>query len=137
MDNYDNNKLGRILKQRRIAILMTRQELAAASGVSPAHLGRIEAGERFPSARTLRKIAEPLGFGENKLFILAGFLSPQTPSLAERAPSYSEQQLDPNVARILAEEPVEVQRTVIGILAGLKRKKESILVDEGGMSYAI
>jgi len=78
------NNLGRILRQRRIAILLTLHELAAASGVSAAHLGRIETGERFPSARILRKIAKPLGFDEGELFTLAGFLSPQTPSIAER-----------------------------------------------------
>jgi len=78
------NNLGRILRQRRIAILLTLQELAAASGVSTAHLGRIETGERFPSACILRKIAKPLGFDEGELFTLAGFLSPQTPSIAER-----------------------------------------------------
>ena len=78
------NNLGRILRQRRIAILLTLHELAAASGVSAAHLGRIETGERFPSARILRKIAKPLGFDEGELFTLAGFLSPQTSSIAER-----------------------------------------------------
>jgi len=52
---------------------------------------------------------------------LAGFLSPQTPSVAdERNPSYSARQLDPYVAKILAEEPIEVQRAVIGILSILK-----------------
>ncbi len=119
-DNNSNN-LGKILKQQRMSIPMTLQEIAKASKVSSSHLGRIERGERFPSARVLRKIAKPLGFDEDELFTLAGFLSPQTPGVAEeRHSTYTARQLDPYVAKMLAEEPVEVQRAVIGILSMLK-----------------
>ena len=77
MTNNDNGQsLGRILKQRRVMIPLTLRRLATASGISPSHLGRVERGERFPSASILRKIAKPLGFEENELFTLAGYLSP-------------------------------------------------------------
>ena len=113
--------LGKILKQQRINIPLTLQELAARANVSSSHLGRIERGERFPSARILRRIAKPLGFNEDELFTLAGFLSPQSPGVADGGNSeYSGRQLDPYVAKILAEEPVEIQRAVIGILTVLK-----------------
>ena len=116
-----NNNLGKILKQQRISVPLTLQELATTSGVSSSHLGRIERGERFPSAHILRKIAKPLGFDEDELFTLAGFLSPQTPGVAEeRSSGYSGRHLDPYVAKMLAEEPVEVQRAIIGILTMLK-----------------
>jgi transcriptional regulator with XRE-family HTH domain len=116
--NYD---LGKILKQHRITVPLTLQELAAESKVSSSHLGRIERGERFPSARILRKIAKPLGFNEDELFTLAGFLSPQTSGVAEEnSARYNARQLDPYVARMLAEEPPEIQRAVIGILSLLK-----------------
>ena len=119
--DYDNNDLGRILKQQRITVPLTLQELAKTSGVSSSHLGRIERGERFPSARILRKIAKPLGFNEDELFTLAGFLSPQTLSVAEeRSPGYTTRQLDPYVAKMLSEEPVEIQRSLIGVLSILK-----------------
>jgi len=119
--DYENNDLGRILKQQRITVPLTLQELAAESSVSSSHLGRIERGERFPSARILRKIAKPLGFDEDELFTLAGFLSPQTPGVAEESGTrYTSRQLDPYVARMLAEEPPEVQRSIIGILSLLK-----------------
>lgn len=98
---------------------MTLQQLAAASGVSASHLGRIERGERFPSARILRKIAKPLGFSEDELFTLAGFLSPRT-AVDEESKGYTGRHLDPYVAKVLGEEPVEVQRAVIGILTILK-----------------
>ena len=52
---------------------------------------------------------------------LAGFLSPQTSGMAEESGArYNSRQLDPYVARMLAEEPPEVQRSVIGILSLLK-----------------
>ena len=97
------------------------QELATTSEVSSSHLGRIERGERFPSARILRKIARPLGFDEDELFTLAGFLSPQTPGVADdKSPGYLSRQVDPFVLKMLSEEPVEVQRAIIGILTLLK-----------------
>ena len=127
MDKSYNSHLGGILKQQRIVVPLTLQQLAAMSGVSASHLGRIERGERFPSARILRKIAKPLGFDEDELFTLAGFLSPQTPSVAnEGRPSYSARHLDPYVAKMLAEEPVEVQRAIIGILSILKSMAKSL-----------
>jgi transcriptional regulator with XRE-family HTH domain len=116
----NTSDLGKILKQQRITVPLTLQELAAESGVSSSHLGRIERGERFPSARILRKIAKPLGFSEDELFTLAGFLSPQASGTAESSSHYSARQLDPYVARMLAEEPPEIQRAVIGILSLLK-----------------
>ncbi len=113
-----NNKvnLGRIIKQRRVMIPLTLQELSHAAGVSASHLGRIERGARFPSARILRRIAKPLGFEESELFTLANYLSPQSP-VADEAIKDNVVGLDPYVARVLSQEPVKVQRTVIAILS--------------------
>ena len=118
--------IGGIVKQQRIRIPLTLQELSAKAGVSASHLGRIERGERFPSAHILRKIAEPLGFEENELFTLAGYLSSQSSMVAERTPSYSGSHLDPYVARVLSQEPLEVQRSVIGILTMLRSIAKSM-----------
>ena len=121
MTNNNNGKyLGRILKQRRVMIPLTLRGLAVVSGTSSSHLGRVERGERFPSASILRKIAKPLGFEESELFSLAGYLSPQLSSPNEGNADYSGERLDPYVGRVLSQEPVEVQRTVIGILSTLK-----------------
>jgi len=116
----EGKDFGRILKRQRVSVPLTLNKLATLSGVSASHLGRIERGERFPSARILRKIAKPLGFEEDELFTLAGFLSPQVPGVAEKDISYVSRRLDPYVARVLADEPVEVQRAVIGILSIMK-----------------
>jgi transcriptional regulator with XRE-family HTH domain len=110
--------LGRILKQQRVSLPLTLRDLSAMSGVSASHLGRIERGERFPSGSVLRKIAGPLGFEEDELFTLAGYLSPQQAGVAESRVEYGGRgDLDPYVARVLAQEPVDVQRAVIGILS--------------------
>jgi len=127
MNDVDTNDLGKIIKQQRITIPLTLQELTAKSGVSSSHLGRIERGERFPSAHVLRKIARPLGFEEDELLTLAGYLSPQPRRIAEESPGYSGGRVDPYVARVLAQEPVDVQRAVIGILTILKSLAKSIV----------
>ena len=120
MDSKNDNHLGRIIKQQRVSLGLTLQELAGKSGVSASHLGRIERGERFPSGHILQRIANPLSFEEDELFTLAGYLSPQSPAIAEASSPYSGERLDPYVARALAQEPIEMQRAIIGILTILK-----------------
>ena len=126
MDSKDKNHIGGILKQQRIRLPLTLQELASKAKVSASHLGRIERGERFPSAHILRRIAAPLGFDENELFTLAGYLSSQPAQIAERLSGYDGGQLDPYVARVLSQEPTEVQRAVIGILTMLRSIAKSM-----------
>ena len=126
MDTSYSNHLGRIIKQQRVAVQLTLQELAAKSGVSSSHLGRIERGERFPSARTLHRIAKPLSFDEDELFTLAGYLSPQSSMISENQAPYNTGRVDPYVASVLSREPVEVQHAVIGILSILKSIAKSV-----------
>lgn len=119
-DNNNNQELGKTLKRPRLMMLLTLRELAAESGISPSHLGRIERGERYPSASVLRRLAKPLGFDEGELFSLAGYLSQPSVGIREGYAPYSGGQLDPYVIKMLGQEPVEVQRAVIGILSILK-----------------
>ena len=121
MTQHNNSKnLGTIIKRQRIAIPLTLRELSARSDVSSSHLGRVERGERFPSAHILQRIAKPLGFEESELFALAGYLSPQPATVSETIVEHDVRRLDPIVARILAQEPIEVQRAVVAILTMLK-----------------
>ena len=126
MSNIRTNDLGRIIKQQRVTIPLTLQELTAQSAVSSSHLGRIERGERFPSAHVLQKIAKPLGFEEGELLTLAGYLSPQSHQIVDEKPRYNSKRVDPYVASVLAQEPVSVQRTVIGLLTMLKSIAKNI-----------
>ena len=98
----DENNLGRALQERRKTKGLTLQQVSISSG----HI--------------LHKIAQPLGFQEEALLIDAGYLS--TPSASERN-SHSQDilgGLDPYVARVLSQEPVKLQRTVVAILTILK-----------------
>jgi len=116
----NNKNLGKILKRQRILLSLTLRELAAESGVSTSHLARIERGERLPSGDVLKKIAEPLGFEVDELFILAGYLGSQPTTTDDQGTVHGFGQLDPYVARLLAQERAEVQRAVIGILSIMK-----------------
>ena len=109
-----------------MAVPLTLRGLANASGISASHLGRIERGERFPSAHVLQRIAEPLGFDTNQLFAIAGFLSYTPPEDAKGEAGNTVSRLDPYVAGVLAEETFEVQRTTIGILSILRSLAKSI-----------
>jgi hypothetical protein len=64
----------------------------------------------------LRKLAKPLGFDEDELFILAGYLPPRSSTEAKSASG----RVDPYVASVLSEEPVEIQRSIIALLSLVK-----------------
>ena len=120
MDDNKRKEVRELIKQHRVLVPLTLKELSEKSGVSPSHLGRIERGERFPSACILRRIAKPLGFEEEELFILAGYLSPKSATGARKGKEGAGGRLDPYVAHLLAQEPIKVQRMVISILIILK-----------------
>lgn len=71
-----NYGLGERLKARRKEMGLTLAKLSKLTGIHASHLGRIERGERFPSAHVLKKLAEPFGFEDRELLQMAGYLSP-------------------------------------------------------------
>ena len=119
MTTNNRNGIGKMLKRRRERLRLSCNKLAAKAGVSPSYIFRIERAERFPSALTLWKLAKPLGFGVVELYIHAGYLSPQAHT-DESKIGAGAAGLDPYVAKVLSEEPVEMQYKVIAILAVLK-----------------
>ena len=120
MINDNSQNLHRILKQRRIMLSFTLKELAILSGVSPSYLGRIEKGNRFPSAAILKKMAKPLDFTESELLSLAGYLSFPYDNTDDKNTGYFAGQVDPQISMLLSSEPIEVQHAIIGILNILK-----------------
>ena len=76
-------KIGTIIRQQRKSIPLTLRQLSKLSGVSIAHLGRIEQGTRQPSTRTLQKIAKHLGFDLYELLVIAHHLLPEPSILPE------------------------------------------------------
>jgi len=127
----NRSDLGKILKQRRVVIPLTLKELAYAANVSSSYLGRIERGERFPSARILPKIAKPLGFSEGELFTFAGYLTPQPSAEAEKPGGG---RLDPYVAAVLSQEPVQIQQAIVTILIVLKSMARGVAESKGGQT---
>jgi transcriptional regulator with XRE-family HTH domain len=118
--------LGKILKQQRQTAGLTLHELSDASGVSPSHLGRVEKGERFPSAAILQRIAGPLGLSEGEIFTMAGYLSNQVANPPVNENGHTKSNLDPYVAQVLSNESVEVQRAVVGMLSVVKSVATSL-----------
>ncbi|MBA7506574.1 hypothetical protein ES706_05266 [subsurface metagenome] len=102
------NNLGEALKRQRISKELTLKELSLESGVSLSHLARIERGERFPSGRILRKLAEPLGLEETEILKMAGFLSRDAS--------------DDRLARLKE----EIKREIAEILVSLHKKIDSL-----------
>ena len=68
----DNNNLGAILRARRKERKLTLPRLSSLAGVTVMQIGQLEREKCFPRRRTLRKLADPLGFGEIELMKLAG-----------------------------------------------------------------
>jgi transcriptional regulator with XRE-family HTH domain len=71
-----SSRAGKIIKEQRKRLSLSLNQLSRLSGVSVAHLGRIEQGKRIPSTRIIQKIAEPLGFDLYELLIMTGHLLP-------------------------------------------------------------
>jgi D-alanyl-D-alanine-carboxypeptidase/D-alanyl-D-alanine-endopeptidase len=53
-------KIGKNLRAQRVGKFMSQAELAEASGLSEAHVGRIERDEVEPHLSTIRKLARAL-----------------------------------------------------------------------------
>jgi len=113
-----SNEIGKTLKQRRRSLELTLRELAARSGISASHIARVERGERFPSGHILRKIAKPLDLDESLLMTMAGYLPEPSSETGEEYRTY--RGLDPYVAKVLSEEPIHVQRTIVTLFIILK-----------------
>ncbi|MBA7638445.1 hypothetical protein ES703_46101 [subsurface metagenome] len=71
----NNNNLALILRARRKERKLTLPRLSSLAGVTAMQIGRLEREQSFPRRRTLKKLAEPLGFGEVELLELAGFMA--------------------------------------------------------------
>ena len=116
--------IGSIIKQLRLQADISRVQLGVASGVSASHIAHIENGQRFPSAKVLCKIAPHLCISEVELLSLAGYVSAEKYNLLGY---YDKSRLDQDVAALLAQEPVEVQRAIVSILSIVKYVAESIV----------
>jgi len=100
--NCDQN-IGEIIRKHRNSIPLTVRELSRMSGVSESHLGRIEIGQRVPSARVLQSVAEHLGLRPNELLILAGYLSPEPSVLPKEQSNELRAELNMLLERVVSD----------------------------------
>ncbi len=70
-------EIGRLVRDLRISAGMTQFDLSEAIGVNNSYLSRIENGERRPSTKVMRKMAEVLDYPYDELVVASGLLSPE------------------------------------------------------------
>jgi transcriptional regulator with XRE-family HTH domain len=96
-------KIGELIRQQRKSIPLTLKQLAGMSGVSAAHLGRIELGQRRASADVFLKITKPLGLDVRELLILAGYPLPEPSGLPHKHTEKLRTELHTLVNRVIAD----------------------------------
>jgi len=92
--------IANIIREQRKSIPLSLNQLSRLTGVSVAHLGRIEQGQRRPSSRTLQKIAKPLGFDLCELLVIAGHLFPEASMFSEEQKSQLQAELNALIERV-------------------------------------
>ncbi|OGK10744.1 MAG: hypothetical protein A2Y63_05025 [Candidatus Riflebacteria bacterium RBG_13_59_9] len=76
-ESKPHTEIGRLVRDLRISAGMTQFDLAEAIGVNNSYLSRIENGERRPSTKIMRKMAEALNCSYDELVVASGLLSPE------------------------------------------------------------
>jgi len=62
---------GKVLKQARLSLGLSQQDLARKMGVRASHIGYLEQGRRRPSLTLLNALADALGIDKERLFMLS------------------------------------------------------------------
>ncbi len=107
-------ELGRLVEQRRHELGLSRRELAEQSEVSYPYVSQIETGDRDPSLRTMRKLADVL---ELPLEQMASMVSPDAPlTTILAAPSRSR--------RISYDDSINLYRAKV--LPAIERRLQSV-----------
>ena len=115
----NQKSIGKLVRDRRVSMGLSIEDIARQTGISASHLSRIEGGERRPSGHVLQKAARSLKFEESELMFAAGYLTKVPATDSDALPAF-EGHLDPFVARMLAQEPVEVQRLAYAMALAMK-----------------
>lgn len=95
--------IGKVIREQRGRVPFSLNQLSKISGVSVAHLSRIEKGQRAPSPGILQKIAKPLEFDLGELLIMAGYLSAEPSTLTEEQRDKLRDELHTLLARVVTD----------------------------------
>jgi transcriptional regulator with XRE-family HTH domain len=99
-------EIGERVRQRRDALKLTQEQLAAETGVTPQHVSRIENGLNEPSLDLLVRLAQSLGVTAD--FLLTGA---EPPELNVRGAIRSAPTLDADAKRLVIELVERLGRT--------------------------
>jgi transcriptional regulator with XRE-family HTH domain len=85
-----NNGLGKLIRSRRHQLALSQRQLAAMAGVKASHIAYIEGSQRRPSVNLLGRLADVLGFDQERLLRLshpeaAAMLKPAAATSRDRA----------------------------------------------------
>jgi transcriptional regulator with XRE-family HTH domain len=85
-----NSGLGQLVRARRQQLALSQRQLAAMAGVKASHIAYIEGNQRRPSMNLLGRLADVLGFDQERLLRLshpeaAALLKPITAKSRHRA----------------------------------------------------
>lgn len=120
-------ELGRLVQQRRHELSLSRRDLADRSDVSYPYVSQIETGERDPSLKTLRRLAEVLEIPVEQLaslvasedWVSSPVASPPQPSSYDDPVDLYREKVMPSVQRRLQSVPPLVR---LQLLAELTRE---------------
>jgi len=91
--------LGQRIKQRRLALGLTQQELAEVLGFTPQHISAIEQDQRVPSLASLVKLAEHLGVTVD--YLATGKEGPKVDAMSVLPAIKADKRLSPKVKKAL------------------------------------
>jgi transcriptional regulator with XRE-family HTH domain len=120
-DSAEN--LGRAIQLRRVELAMKRRDLAMAAGLSYPYVSEIENGQKEPSAKALRQLAEALELAPSDLVSLTDRLgaTSESPSLlldseAARARSQRRAREGHHLERAEVLEPADEQPSTMSLV---------------------
>ncbi len=90
MARIKERSFGQVIRDRRLQLDLTQEEVAHRIKTSTPYIGHLESGKRHPSDKIVTRLAESLGLACRELFFLANprahaLLSPETESAADSA----------------------------------------------------
>lgn len=102
-----SNEIGQRIRNYRIQLKLSQEELAEKCGLHPTYIGQVERGEKNATLESISKIATGLNIALSTLFESIEEIAATEPSCAAQA------------FRLIQSLPLEKQRKVLNILESI------------------
>lgn len=127
---------GKVLKEARLALGFSQQDLARKLGVRASHVGYLEQGRRRPSLILLNALADTLGIDKERLFLLS---HPEAKNLIQDTTRKRTRSRQPNAwQELLADKAVLIRNHVtdkelevlshIGLLGTVSKPRDYLFI---------